>query len=128
MTVYYDPRDWYWSVGGDQTQVYSSAINAFVPVNNANFVAWKLNAGALVSEIDTKPGLGTVLAAAEDEADVLRPVDPDVLDGYQTQHAKVITSRAVNKLLFNHENRIRALEGKVALTPAQFKVALKNLM
>ena len=33
-----------------------------------------------------------------------------------------------NKVLFNHENRIRALEGKAAITPAQFRAALKGLL
>jgi hypothetical protein len=34
----------------------------------------------------------------------------------------------VGKVLFNHENRIRALEGKQAVTAAQFKAALKALL
>jgi hypothetical protein len=32
------------------------------------------------------------------------------------------------KILFSHENRIRALEGKAAITAAQFKTALKALL
>lgn len=32
------------------------------------------------------------------------------------------------RVLFAHENRIRALEGKAAVTLAQFKTALRNLM
>lgn len=32
------------------------------------------------------------------------------------------------KVLFNHENRIRALEGKTAVTANQFKTALKGLL
>lgn len=32
------------------------------------------------------------------------------------------------KVLFNHENRIRALESKQAVTAAQFKTALKALL
>lgn len=31
------------------------------------------------------------------------------------------------KIAFNHENRIRALEGKPAITVAQFKTALRNM-
>jgi hypothetical protein len=31
------------------------------------------------------------------------------------------------KILFNHENRIRALEGKAAITAAQFRTAVKAL-
>lgn len=32
------------------------------------------------------------------------------------------------KIAFNHENRIRALEGKAAITLAQFKAALRTLL
>lgn len=32
------------------------------------------------------------------------------------------------KVLFNHENRVRTLEGKAAITAAQFKAALKALL
>lgn len=32
------------------------------------------------------------------------------------------------KLAFNHENRIRALEGKAAVTVAQFKTAVKAML
>jgi len=33
----------------------------------------------------------------------------------------------VGKTLFNHENRIRVLEGKAPITAAQFKTAITNL-
>jgi hypothetical protein len=29
----YDPRDWYWIVGGDESCVYSSARATFVPAD-----------------------------------------------------------------------------------------------
>lgn len=32
------------------------------------------------------------------------------------------------KICFNHENRIRALEGKPAITVAQFKTAIRNMV
>jgi hypothetical protein len=32
------------------------------------------------------------------------------------------------KVLFNHENRVRALESKAAITAAQFKTALKAML
>lgn len=32
------------------------------------------------------------------------------------------------QIAFNHENRIRALEGKATITVAQFKTAVKNLL
>jgi hypothetical protein len=39
-----------------------------------------------------------------------------------------IMDRAQLRVLFNHENRIRALEGKQAITQAQFVAAVKALL
>lgn len=33
-------NDWYWYVGGDETQVYSSAAQGYVPVDDAAFLSW----------------------------------------------------------------------------------------
>lgn len=35
---------------------------------------------------------------------------------------------ATLKILFNHENRVRALEGRAAVTPAQFLAVLQTLL
>jgi len=127
MIFPFNSRDWYWFVGGDTTQAYSTKTVGFVPANDPGLVAWQ-NAGGTPTQIDTRVGLGAVLADAEGSADELRPTDSNMLDGYQSRQSQSIVDHAVTKLLFNHENRIRALEGKAALTPAQFRIALKQLM
>lgn len=33
--VEYNPRDWYWIIGGDETKAYSSASGAVVPIEQA---------------------------------------------------------------------------------------------
>lgn len=56
-----------------------------------------------------------------------------VIDGYSvaTYNARAQDERdvaaALLKVLFNHENRIRALEGKAAITRAQFVAGVKSL-
>ena len=40
---------------------------------------------------------------------------------------KELALRKLARFLFNHENRMRVLEGKQALTRAQFRNALENL-
>lgn len=59
----YNPAAWYWTVGGDATQAYSSAAAAYVPAANAGFVAW-LAAGNVPTRIDTAANLNDVLLAA----------------------------------------------------------------
>jgi hypothetical protein len=45
-----DLTDHYWVVGGSSTQVYGSKTNIYVPVADANYVAW-LNAGNVATPI-----------------------------------------------------------------------------
>jgi len=42
----YDPRDWYWIVGGDETRVHASARAAFVPADDAAYAAWRASGNA----------------------------------------------------------------------------------
>ena len=122
MPDVYSPSNWYWRVGGDNTQVYSSANGDFVPVNDATYQAWTARGNA-PTNIDTNANLGAVLAPYS-----LRPVNASVLDGYQTEQATELTVATVAKVCFNHENRIRVLEGKAQVTAQQFITVLKGLM
>lgn len=117
----FTPSAWYWHVGGDLTQAYSSASGAFVPAADATFQAW-LAAGNQPTRIDSASNLGAVLAPYG-----LRPVDIGVLAGYQQSLVAGIDVAEL-KALFNHENRIRALEGKTAVTAQQFTAAIAALM
>ena len=51
--------DWYWFVGGDKTQVYSSARQSYVPVSDSIYQAWlqvppSEDAVHVTAEIDTE--------------------------------------------------------------------------
>jgi len=54
--------------------------------------------------------------AAEDDALAARLLDD------------VGTFKAVGRVLFDHENRLRALEGRAPVNAAQFRAALKSLL
>jgi len=121
----YNPKDWYWIVGGDQTKAYSSAMGDYVPAANTTFVAWKAD-GTQPTKIDTEANLGEVLAPYF--PDVARPVSANVLEGYQQGQANDIFVRKLSKLLFHMINRIQVLEGKQPLTVAQARVYVKGQM
>jgi hypothetical protein len=53
----YDWFDHYWSIGGDQTQVYSSKRAIYVPVEDAVFVSWLAVEGNFVSPLATQADL-----------------------------------------------------------------------
>lgn len=118
----FTPNNWYWIVAGSITQVYSSAVGDYVPVTNATYQAW-LAAGNTPTKIDTEANLGDALAQR-----LMRPVAVNVLDGYKQSLANNITAQVIFKILFNHENRIRTLEGQAQITPAQAVAAVKALM
>jgi hypothetical protein len=57
----------------------------------------------------------------------IRPVVANVLDGYKLETVDRVDVMQF-KILFNHENRIRALEGRGAVTAQQFKSAVAALL
>ena len=59
----YVPTDWYWIIGGDQAQVWSSKRNASFAVSDATYQAW-LAIGNLPTQIDTMSNLQGVLTQA----------------------------------------------------------------
>jgi len=59
----YQPARWYWYVGGDQTQAFSSAANAFVPASDAALQAF-IAAGDVPTAIDSLASLQDVLMRA----------------------------------------------------------------
>jgi hypothetical protein len=73
-----------------------------------------------------------VLTAEELPDDALPPVDPpfvvpptsEELAALEAKAQLDLATRKMFQVAFNHENRIRALEGKVAVSAAQFKAAL----
>jgi hypothetical protein len=114
------PRNWYWVVGADTTQVYSSKQSIYVSTADAGYIAWLANNAPtrIASEVE----LGEVLAQHD-----IRPVAATLLDAFLTN--KVTKMDAVQfKILFNHENRVRVLEGKAAMTVAQFVTVVKALL
>lgn len=118
----YNPSNWYWFVGGDLTKVYSSLIGDYIPVNDPTFVEWSSD-GTSPTRIDTEQNLGEVLAPL-----LIRPVQANVLEGYQSAQTDHVAMKLIFKLFFNHENRIRALEGKTPITVAQARAFVKGLM
>lgn len=57
----FNPADWYWFVGGDETRVYASARRVYVDVSDAGFRIW--SSTALPSRIASEAELRDVLAA-----------------------------------------------------------------
>jgi hypothetical protein len=118
----FTPRNWYWIVNGSTTQVYSSKVGDYVPVDNAEYVAW-LAGDRTPTNIDTEASLGEVLSVHS-----LRPTPASVLDGYTEAHATKLTMEVVAKVLFNLVNEVRVLKGQSTINAAQFKAYLKGLM
>lgn len=121
----FDPKNWYWHVGGDQTKAYSSAAGNYVQADDATFVAW-LSDGTLPTNIDTEANLGAVLAPYY--PDVTRPIAVGVLAGYQQDQADDVFKHKIIKFLFVLNNRVRALEGQTPHTVPQAKAYFKGLM
>src|SRR5262252_7789655 len=104
-TIVFDPTNWYWIVARSTTQVYSSAVGDYVPMQDATYQAW-LAAGNPPAPADSVQSLGQVLAKYR-----LRPVNVTVLRQYQTAIA-AIPDIANFPVMLDIENRVRVLEGQ----------------
>lgn len=118
----FNPLDWYWIVGGNETRIYSSASGNYVQPTNAAYVAW-VESGGTPTRIASDAELGEVLAPYS-----VRPVAANVLDGYQDTQARKLTLEIAAKLFFHQHNEIRALKGQAPLTANQFRNYVKGLM
>ncbi|UPT85178.1 DUF4376 domain-containing protein [Bradyrhizobium barranii subsp. apii] len=62
----FEPRNWYWAVGGAVDKVYSSQRNTYVPIADADFVAWLAERAAatkIASEAEIWPYVSDLLPA-----------------------------------------------------------------
>lgn len=120
----YRSENWYWAVVGNASQVYSSAAAAYVATSDSTYLAWVL-AGNTTTKIDSEASLWDVLtqqfpagiAANNAAGQAVRQSDQENN-----------MDQVALKVLFNHENRIRVLEAKAAITIAQFVAAIRALL
>ena len=118
----YNPNNHYWVVAGSASEVYSSAVNDYVPIADATYVAW-LAKGNIATRIASEAELGDVLAQYD-----IEPTPVAMKEAFKDKLADKIPTRLLLEVLFIHENRIRDLEGNPAISKAQFKNALKNML
>ena len=118
----YNVAKWFWVVAGSTTQVYSSAAVDYVDTSNAAYQAW-LSRGNEPTAIATEQNLMDVLALAN----VPLPAGKSASDAVKQRFADNVNA-VLLRILFNHENRIRSLQGQGQITLAQFKTAIRNLL
>lgn len=124
----YDVTNWYWLVGGDGTQVYSSASNTFVPISDATYQNW-LTAGQIYSPSRRATAIDSLASLS----DVLSAAGLPVPSGGSTSDVQKNTlfsdiPKAVQVWAFAIDNRVRVLEGQPTRTAAQFKAYVKSLI
>jgi hypothetical protein len=118
----YNPAKWFWVVAGSTTEVYSSAAVAYVGVDNTTYQAW-LSRGNEPTAITTEQELIDVLTLAGVPLPAGKSASSSVKQKL-TDNVNLVLLR----ILFNHENRIRTLQGQAQITVAQFKNAIQNLL
>lgn len=64
---------WYWFVGDDHTQVYSSVDHTYLPITHPDYQAW-LAAGAVTSTVPNLDDLAEVLRAQLPKSTVMERV------------------------------------------------------
>jgi hypothetical protein len=119
----YNPKDWYWIVGGNETQVFSSLRGDYFPPTDPAYVEWASD-GTKVSRIIDNTDLGRLLAMY-----AVRPVNAVVLDAFkEAQAARYTPIDVTPKVVHFILNEVRGLQGKAPLTFEQFRQAVKDRM
>src|SRR5689334_22083647 len=109
----FNPLKGYWIVAGAVDKVFSTAVGDYVPISDPTYVAW-LATGLKPRKTPSETTLANVLTRYS-----LRPVNASVLAAYQTAKASAL-DQIQFRMLFNHENRIRALNSQAPMTQQQF--------
>jgi len=119
----FDPRKWYWIVGGNEAQVYSSVVSNYVPVADQTYQAW-LAAGGMTTRIASELELGAVLVPWS-----LRPIHPGVLQGYDDAIVAELDTmkimRAFSLVMLDEINILRQQHSLPDRTVAQLKAAVR---
>jgi hypothetical protein len=123
MTGEYDTKNWYWIVEGDESKVFASSAKAYVDAKDEAYRAW-LDKGNLPTRIKSEAELWDVLA---DHAPECLPGTAEAQDIRREKQLSRL-DEATLRVLLNHENRLRALEGRQAVTATQLKSAAKALL
>lgn len=125
-----DPSNHYWIVSGSTTQVWSSATRSYVPIDDPAYLAW-LNPDErrAPTRIKSEAELWEVLALQAPSIAQSIPAALDIMKELVLDAAQGPMSLGLTfKILLNHENRIRSLESRPAVTAGQFRAALKSLI
>lgn len=141
----FTPQNWYWTVAGSATQVYSSAIGDYVPVGNATYQAW-LVGGNQPTRIDSEKSLGEVLARYIDillvltstvlaiqqalkqaQLDAILGADVDIIVMVQNGSVTTLTGTQVATFLANSTNNYRSLRAQIAAATTAAQVQAINI-
>lgn len=113
-------QDWYWAISGNNTQVYSSKLANYVLLNDPAFLLF-LSFGNIPTKISTESDLFDLLSEKFPVGLINTPAAQDKKKSMAISNLDKVTFA----ILFNHENRIRVLEGKPQITQLQFIAGIK---
>jgi hypothetical protein len=113
LTISFRPTDWYYQVGNDPANVYSSARGNFFPAADAGYQAWLAGPENMLSVVETKAAIGASLASYQQ---VKTPIDPGVLAGWQAARQTIAPTIVASA-------RATVQAGAITLTATPFNIA-----
>jgi hypothetical protein len=122
MTLY-NVRDHYWLVAGNSKRVWSSAVRDYVAADDDTFIQW-MATGGTPTPIVSEQELWDVLAV---QAPDRVPEDSAAQERLSAQVFAELPP-ALHALLLDQDNRLRAIEGKPALSAEQYRDVGKTVV
>jgi hypothetical protein len=114
----YDPKNWYWAVAGNPTQVYSSASAGYVPLTDPTYQSWLQNNQPTF--IDSEASLWQVLSQSYPQG-IPAAGQPTLVSG------EVNANFVIFRVLFWLVNQVLTLQSKPTLSRQQFINQIANL-
>jgi hypothetical protein len=144
MVAMFNIANWYWRVAASATQLYSSSIGDYVPVNDSNYQTWLTN--NIPTNIPTEFELGQVLAASisllqvttstslaiqqalkQAQLDALLATKADTVGMVQGGQSSTTTGTGVANYLSASTNNYRSLRAQIAAATTAAQVQAINI-
>jgi len=123
MSVPFILRDYYFQVLGD-SRVYATARRIFVAADDAQYVSFVAR-GGVAWKVATEADLWQLLASGAPD---LLPEGIPAAVAARKDHQISKADKVAFEVAFNHENRLRTLEGLQPITKQQFLNGIRNLL
>lgn len=100
--------NWFWFIGEDEAQVWSSAAHGYVPVSDASYIAWQ-----------AEGGFAPRLAGQSELAEIVDKPIIEAIRSAEARQARPLREIGLGVEVVDNQARLWALDAEIAALRAQ---------